>query len=92
MVQCGEKTNAKTGLLLNYNFPYADIYYGIEDAHRRRGLGSFFVQELKKIAYNMGRVPAARTNIDNTISKRAMMKAGLKSCGWRLGGRIKGND
>jgi RimJ/RimL family protein N-acetyltransferase len=76
------------GLLLNYNFPYADIYYGIDEAHRRRGFGSFFVQELKKAAYGMGRVPAARTNIDNTISKRTMMKAGLKPCGWRLGGKI----
>jgi len=77
------------GLLLNYNFPYADIYYGIEEAHRRKGFGSFFVQELKRVAYEMGRVPAARTGIDNAISKRTMMKAGLKPCGWRLGGKIK---
>jgi RimJ/RimL family protein N-acetyltransferase len=76
------------GLLLNYNFPYADIYYAIDEPHRRKGFGSFFVQELKKAAYNMGRVPAARTNIDNMISKRTMMKAGLKPCGWRLGGKI----
>ena len=27
----------KGGLLLNYNFPYADIYYGIEEEHRRKG-------------------------------------------------------
>jgi RimJ/RimL family protein N-acetyltransferase len=76
------------GLLLNYNFPYADIYYAIDESHRRKGFGSFFVQQLKKAAYDMGRVPAARTNIDNTISKRTMMKAGLKPCGWRLGGKI----
>lgn len=80
---------AKGGLLLNYNFPYADIYYGVEEAHRRKGFGSFFVQELKKEAYRIGRVPAARTGINNTISKRTMMKAGLKPCGWRLGGKIK---
>lgn len=77
------------GLLLNYNFPYADIYYGIDQPYRRKGYGAYFVQELKKEAYKMGHVPAARTNIDNTISKRTMMKAGLKPCGWRLGGRIK---
>jgi len=77
------------GLLLNYNFPYADIYYGIDEAHRRKGFGSLFVQELKKVAYSMGRVPAARTGIDNTISKRTMMKAGLKPCGWRLVGKIR---
>ena len=77
------------GLLLNYNFPYADIYYGIDEAHRRNGFGSFFVQELKKVAYSLGRVPAARTSINNMISKRTMMKAGLKPCGWRLGGKIR---
>jgi RimJ/RimL family protein N-acetyltransferase len=80
---------ASGGLMLNYNFPYADIYYGVEESHRRRGFGSFIVQELKTEAYRMGRVPAARCNIDNTISKRTMIKAGMKPCGWRLGGKIK---
>jgi len=83
------ETVAKGGLLLNYNFPYADIYYGVEEAHRRKGFGSFFVQELKEEAYRIGRVPAARTGIGNIISKRTMMKAGLKPCGWRLGGKIR---
>lgn len=77
------------GLLLNYNFPYADIYYGIGELYRRKGFGSLFVQELKKEAYKMGRVPAARTGIDNMISKRTMIKAGLRPCGWRLGGTIR---
>lgn len=76
------------GLLLNYNFPYADIYYGIDEAYRRKGFGAFMVQELKKEAYRMNRVPAARTNIGNAVSKRTMMKAGLKVCGWRIGGTI----
>jgi GNAT superfamily N-acetyltransferase len=85
----GDEVVGKGGLLLNYNFPYADIYYGIEEEHRRKGFGSFFVQELKAEAYRIGRVPAARTGINNMISKRTMMKAGLKPCGWRLGGRIR---
>ncbi len=79
----------KGGLMLNYNFPYADIYYGIEEDHRRKSFGSLFVQELKKEAYRIGRVPAARTNISNLISKRTMIKAGLKPCGWRLVGKIR---
>ncbi len=77
------------GLMLYYNFPYVDIFYGIDEAHQRKGFGSFFVQELKREAYNLGRVPAARTDVNNTISKKAMMKAGMKPCGWRLGGKIK---
>lgn len=89
VIRYKDQVVAAGGLLLNYNFPYADIYYGVEEAHRRKGFGSFFVQELKKEAYRIGRVPAARTGINNLISKRAMMKAGLKPCGWRLGGKIR---
>jgi GNAT superfamily N-acetyltransferase len=80
---------ASGGLMLNYNFPYADIYYAVEEKHRRKGFGTLIVQELKKEAYKLGRVPAARCGINNTISKRTMMKAGLKVCGWRLVGKIK---
>jgi hypothetical protein len=80
---------ASGGLMLNYNFPYADIYYGVEEKHRRKGFGTLIVQELKKEAYKLGRVPAARCGVNNTISKRTMMKAGLKICGWRLVGKIK---
>lgn len=84
---------ATGGLMLNYNFPYADIYYGVEEQHRRKGFGTLIVQELKKEAYKLGRVPAARCGVDNTVSKRTMMKAGLKICGWRLVGRItRAND
>ena len=89
VIKHNNETVAKGGLLLNYNFPYADIYYSVEEEHRRKGFGSFFVQELKKEAYRIGRVPAARTNINNIISKRTMIKAGLKPCGWRLGGKIR---
>jgi RimJ/RimL family protein N-acetyltransferase len=80
---------ATGGLMLNYNFPYADIYYGVEEKHRRKGFGTLIVQELKKEAYKIGRVPAARCGINNTVSKRTMMKAGLRICGWRLVGKIK---
>ena len=45
------------GLMLNYNLPYADIYYEIDVAYRNKGYGTFMVQELKKEAYKMGRGP-----------------------------------
>ena len=89
VLKYNDEVVASGGLMLNYNFPYADIYYGVEEVHRRKGYGSFFVQALKKEAYRMGRVPAARTNINNFISKQTMIKAGLKPCGWRLGGKVK---
>ncbi len=80
---------ATGGLMLNYNLPYADLYYEVNETHRRRGLGSFMVQELKKEAYRIGRVSAARCNIKNVISKATLLKAGFKVCGNILKGTIK---
>lgn len=79
---------ANGGLMLNYNMPYADLYYDVPEQHRQKGFGSFIVQELKKAAYQMGRVPAARCNIRNTASKATLLKAGFRICGWRINGKI----
>ena len=77
------------GLMLNYNFPYADLYMQVHEDHRGKGLGVFLVQELKSEAYRIGRVPAARCNINNRISRATLHKAGLKICGYRLKGTIR---
>ncbi|WP_276501089.1 GNAT family N-acetyltransferase [Terrimonas pollutisoli] len=83
-----DEVAATGGLMLNYNFPYADIYYEVKEEHRRKGYGSFMIQELKKAAYEMGRVPAARCNIKNRVSKAALLKGGLTVCGYLLTGKI----
>ena len=80
---------ATGGLMLNYNMPYADLYYEVNENHRQKGFGSYMVQELKRETYLMGRVPAARCNINNVISKATLLKAGFKVCGYRLNGEIK---
>ncbi len=79
---------ADGGLMLNYNFPFADIYMRVKENERQKGYGSFIVQELKKEAYHIGRVPASRCNIKNHISKRTLMKAGLRPCGFLLLGTV----
>lgn len=86
--QNGEEL-ASGGFLTNYNKPYADIYMEVKEGHRGKGYGSFMVQELKKVVYRMGRVPAARCNVTNAISKATLVKAGFRVCGARLKGRIR---
>jgi len=44
---------AKGGVLFHYNRPYGDIYMEVNEAFRRRGLGAYLVQELKKECYNL---------------------------------------
>jgi len=80
---------ATGGFVRNYNLPYIDMFMEVKEDLRRRGLGSYVVQELKKEAYLKGRVPAARCNVDNKASKATLLKAGLKVCGCILIGEIK---
>jgi GNAT superfamily N-acetyltransferase len=79
---------ADGGIMPNYNIPFADIYMKVHENFRQQGFGSLIVQELKKQAYMMGRVPAARCNINNHISKSTLQKAGFRVCGFRVLGTI----
>jgi hypothetical protein len=58
----------------------------------RKGLGSLILQELKKACYLAGRVPAARCSIQNKASRAALLKAGLRVCGFMLKGDIKNTN
>jgi GNAT superfamily N-acetyltransferase len=77
------------GFLLHYNMPFADLFMEIEESHRRRGLGTFLVQELKRQCYLAGRVPAARCNINNFASRATLTRAGLKIAGFMLFSEVK---
>jgi GNAT superfamily N-acetyltransferase len=80
---------ATGGFMLHYNLPFADLYMEVKENFRRKGFGSFILQELKKACYLAGRVPAARCNIQNKASRAALLKAGLKVSGFMLKGDIK---
>lgn len=65
------------GILFHYNRPYCDIYMEIKENFRRQGFGAFLVQELKRMAYNLGCIPCARCNPNNTASYKTLGKAGF---------------
>ena len=83
------KIVADGGILFHYNLPYGDIYMDVAQSFRRRGFGSYLIQELKRVCYEMGRVPAARCNVKNTASRATLQKAGMLPCARVLVGRIK---
>jgi GNAT superfamily N-acetyltransferase len=87
-IEYGGSVIATGGVLFHYNPPYGDIFMDVEKSHRRRGFGSFLVQELKRTCYEMGKVPAARCNIKNVASRRTLEKAGMLPCGRILIGEI----
>jgi GNAT superfamily N-acetyltransferase len=79
---------ATGGILFHYNRPFGDIYMDVAEPFRRRGLGSFIVQELKRVCYDGGHVPAARCNPTNVASRRTLQKAGFVPCGHILTGSV----
>ena len=80
---------ADGGFLTHYNFPYADLYMEVKPECRNQGFGSYLLQEIKKVCYREGRIPAARCNMTNTASRATLLKAGMKVCGYMLTGEVK---
>ncbi|HEY3857573.1 MAG TPA: GNAT family N-acetyltransferase [Verrucomicrobiae bacterium] len=78
----------KGGILFHYNRPYGDIYMEVGEPFRKRGIGSFLVQELKRVAYERGNIPSARCNVSNIASRKTLQKAGFVPCGHILTGSL----
>ncbi len=88
LLQLGEDIVGTGGILYHYNRPYGDIFMAIAESFRRRGLGAFLVQELKRICYEGGSIPAARCNVNNVASRLTLQKAGFVPCGHILTGAL----
>lgn len=82
------ETVATGGLMFHYNVPYTDIYMEVGEPYRRRGFGSYLVQELKRLAYEFGSIPCARCSPENTASRKTLQKAGLVPFAHILNGSI----
>ena len=77
---------ATGGIATHYNPPYGDLYMEVDERFRRRGYGSYLIQELKRASYETGSVPAARCNVANAASRATLQKAGLLPCARLLSG------
>lgn len=80
ILEDGDHIVAAGGILFHYNPPYGDLYMEVAEAHRRKGYGSFVIQELKRVCYEMGKVPAARCDADNVPSRATLQKGGMLPC------------
>jgi GNAT superfamily N-acetyltransferase len=81
---------ATGGFLSHYNPPWSDIHMEVAAPYRRRGFGSYLVQELKRICRKAGKIPGARCRADNQSSRRALERAGMLPCARIVRGRIAG--
>ncbi|HXR40321.1 MAG TPA: GNAT family N-acetyltransferase [Terracidiphilus sp.] len=80
---------ATGGILFHYNRPYGDIYMEVAEPFRRRGLGSYLVQELKRVCYEIGSIPCARCSTENIASRKTLQKAGFVPCAHILTGTLR---
>jgi GNAT superfamily N-acetyltransferase len=79
---------ATGGILFHYNRPYGDIYMDVREEFRRRGLGTFIVQELKPVCYEGGFKPGARCSPKNIASQKTLQRAGFVPYGNLLVGDV----
>ncbi len=79
---------ATGGCLTHYNPPYGDLFMEVAVPWHRQGIGSYLVQEIKRVCYEEGHKPAARCNPANIASRRTLQKAGFLPCGRLLVGEI----
>ncbi|MCI0828454.1 MAG: GNAT family N-acetyltransferase [Chloroflexi bacterium] len=89
VVNVNEKLVAAGGVMDHYNPPYGDIYMKVIPGARRQGIGSYLVQELRRVCYEKGRKPAARCDPDNDASRRTLQRGGLLPSGRLLAGEVR---
>ena len=88
LVTVGGVVAAAGDILFHYNRPYGDIFMKVGESYRRRGVGTYLVQELKRICYEGGSVPAARCNPKNIASRQTLQRAGFVPCGHIVKGTV----
>jgi GNAT superfamily N-acetyltransferase len=75
-------------ILYHYNHPYVDLAMEVTESLRRRGFGSYIIQELKRATYELGAIPGARCNPTNVPSRHTLQKAGMVPYANMLVGRL----
>ena len=66
------------GILHHYNPPWSDLYMEVATGSRRQGVGSFLVQELRRVCASSGRRAAARCDPGNEASRHTLIRGGLE--------------
>ena len=88
VIEASNSVIATGGFLTHYNPPYGDIYMEVSEPARRQGVGSYLVQELKRVCYETGKKPAARCDPANIASRLTLQKAGFLPCACLLVGEV----
>lgn len=89
VLEVDEEIAATGGVMYHYNPPYGDVFMEVAPKFRRRGLGTYLVQELKRVCRKAGKVPCARCDLDNVASRQTCLRAGFLPVGCVVRARIE---
>jgi GNAT superfamily N-acetyltransferase len=79
----------KGGVLCHYNPPYGDLHMEIAEPFRRRGWGSYLLQEMIRECRRLAVTPVARCNVNNVASRRTLQRAGFVPCALIVTGALE---
>lgn len=68
---------ATGGWFSHYNPPYRDLFMEVAEPYRKRGIGSWLLQEMKHACRKAGGIPCARCHPENEASRACLAKAGF---------------
>lgn len=88
-IECDNAVVATGGFFTHYNPPYADLYMEVHPHFRKRGFGSFLIQNLRSVCRSQSLIPAARCNFDNVASAKCLQRGGMVACGNLTIGRVR---
>lgn len=89
VVEIAGEVAAGGGVLTHYNPPYGDLYMEVRPSATRQGVGSYIVQELRRVCHESDLVPAARCDPDNIASRRTLERGGMVECGRLVAASIR---
>ncbi len=76
-VELDDQIVATGGYLTHYNPPFVDLFMEVHEPFRRRGIGSFLIQQLIRECVSKDFAPAARCRPNNTASRACLERAGM---------------
>jgi GNAT superfamily N-acetyltransferase len=85
----GETVVGVGAIFDDFNRPFAEVGMMVTPSFRRRGCGSYILQELKRECYRLGLVPTSRCAWDNVGSRRSHDRAGFVPSGRQLLGVVR---
>jgi GNAT superfamily N-acetyltransferase len=84
----GETIAGVGAIFEDFNKPFVELGMLVPERFRKRGYGTYILQELKAECYRRGLIPTSRCDAGNLASRRTHLRAGFLPSGRLLDGLV----